>query len=77
MKKSHYMLVVAALACASVLPIGPAAAQLKTQTVDYKQGDTPLEGYLAYDGNVTGKRPVFSWCIAATGCRTSPASTRI
>ena len=44
MKKSHYMLVVAALACASVLPIEPAVAQLKTQTVDYKQADTALEG---------------------------------
>ena len=57
MKKSYHMLVVVALVCAGVLQIGPAAAQLKTQTVDYKHGDTPLEGYLAFDGNVTGKRP--------------------
>ena len=57
MKKSHHILVVAALACAGILQIGPAAAQLKTQTVDYKQADTALEGYLAYDSNVTGKRP--------------------
>jgi dienelactone hydrolase len=35
----------------------PARAELKTQTVDYKQGDTPLEGYLAYDDQFTGQRP--------------------
>ena len=57
MKKSHHMLVVAVLVCAGILQIGPAAAQLKTQTVEYKHADTALEGYLAYDANVTGKRP--------------------
>ena len=57
MKKSTFMIALStALACA-VLQSRPAAAQLKTQTVDYKQADTALEGYLAYDGNVTGKRP--------------------
>jgi len=34
-----------------------AGAALKTQTVDYKQGDTVLEGYLSYDDTFTGKRP--------------------
>ena len=57
MKISHDMLVVAILVCTGILQIGPAAAQLKTQTVDYKHADTALQGYLAYDGNVTGKRP--------------------
>jgi dienelactone hydrolase len=57
MKKSNRMFVVAALACAGILQVGPVAAQLKTQTVDYKQADTALEGYLAYDSGVTGKRP--------------------
>ena len=28
-----------------------------TQIVDYQQADTPLEGYLAYDDSVSGKRP--------------------
>jgi dienelactone hydrolase len=51
------MLVVAVLVCAGVLQIGPAEAQLKTQTLEYKHADTALQGYLAYDGNVTGKRP--------------------
>ena len=44
MKKSHHMLVIAALICVGILQIGPAAAQLKTQSVDYKQGDTALQG---------------------------------
>jgi dienelactone hydrolase len=35
-----------------------ARAQLHTETVDYKDGDTVLEGYLAYDDSaVKGKRP--------------------
>ncbi len=37
--------------------IQPAHAALKTQTVDYKQGDADLEGYLAYDDAFSGKRP--------------------
>jgi dienelactone hydrolase len=35
----------------------PARAEIKTQWVDYSQGDTALQGYLAYDDAVTGKRP--------------------
>ena len=34
----------------------PAAAELRTRTVDYKHGDTALEGYLAYDDATSGKR---------------------
>jgi dienelactone hydrolase len=34
-----------------------AQAALKTEIVEYKEGDTVLEGYLAYDGSLTGKRP--------------------
>ena len=34
-----------------------ARAELRTQTIEYKQGDTTLEGYLAYDTSFTGKRP--------------------
>ena len=51
------MLVLALLVCAGILQIGPAEAQIKTETVEYKQADTALEGYVAYDGSVTGKRP--------------------
>ena len=34
-----------------------ATAALVTQTVEYKQGDAVLEGYLAYDDALQGKRP--------------------
>ncbi|RYD72588.1 MAG: dienelactone hydrolase family protein, partial [Sphingobacteriales bacterium] len=37
--------------------IWKAQAQIKTQTIDYKDGETALEGYLAYDESVKGKRP--------------------
>jgi dienelactone hydrolase len=32
-------------------------AAIHTELVDYKQGDTTLEGYLAYDDAISGKRP--------------------
>src|SRR5512140_2168467 len=32
-------------------------AAVKTQTVEYKDGDTVLEGYLAYDDAIKGKVP--------------------
>jgi dienelactone hydrolase len=34
-----------------------AQATIQTKTVEYKQGKTVLEGYLAYDDSLTGKRP--------------------
>ncbi len=34
-----------------------ARAAIHTENVEYKQGDTTLEGYLAYDDSLTGKRP--------------------
>jgi dienelactone hydrolase len=34
-----------------------ASAKIVTQSVEYKQGDTTLEGYLAYDDAVAGPRP--------------------
>jgi dienelactone hydrolase len=41
------------------LAVGSAAAraEVKTQWIDYKQGDTSLRGYLAYDDAITDKRP--------------------
>jgi dienelactone hydrolase len=53
---------VAAIAFAAVLaPIGwlngAAHAAVKVQTIDYKQGDTTLEGWLVYDDAKQGKRP--------------------
>ncbi len=47
-----YISTLAIFCCALV-----ARAELRTQSVEYKQGDTTLEGYLAYDTSFTGKRP--------------------
>lgn len=40
-----------------VLVAQSAQARLVTKTVEYRQGDTVLEGYLAYDDAVVKKRP--------------------
>lgn len=32
-------------------------AEVRTEVVEYKEGDTVLEGYLAYDDAIKGKRP--------------------
>lgn len=34
-----------------------ASAAIRTQTIEYKEGDTVLEGYLAYDDSLKGKVP--------------------
>jgi dienelactone hydrolase len=44
----------------AVLTLGcalTASAQIHTEMIEYRQGNTVLEGYLAYDGAVQGKRP--------------------
>jgi hypothetical protein len=48
------------IACAvfaAALQAGVARAEIKTQWVEYKEGNTALRGYLAYDDAITGKRP--------------------
>ncbi|MFL5274469.1 MAG: dienelactone hydrolase family protein, partial [Anaeromyxobacteraceae bacterium] len=35
----------------------PAAAAVKTKPLEYKQGDTVLQGFLAWDDAAKGKRP--------------------
>ena len=50
-------LVVAGLALALAFGATAARAEVKTQWIDYKQGDTPLRGYLAYDDAIKDKRP--------------------
>ncbi len=42
---------------ASLLLVSSALAAIKTQVVEYKHGNTVLEGYLAYDDAIQGKRP--------------------
>lgn len=44
-------------AAAVLLQAGAANAALKTQWIDYKQGNSPLSGYLVYDDSVQGKQP--------------------
>lgn len=44
-------------AAAMFLQAGAAQAAIKTQWIDYKQGSTPLSGYLVYDDAVQGRRP--------------------
>jgi len=44
-------------AAAMVLQASAAHAAMKNQWIDYKQGDTPLSGYLVYDDAVQGRRP--------------------
>jgi dienelactone hydrolase len=46
------ILLVALMACAFSVQ-----AKLVTKSIEYKQGDTTLEGYLAYDDSVSSKRP--------------------
>jgi dienelactone hydrolase len=46
-----------AAAFAFIAPLGAAWAEIRGQVVEYRQGDTVLEGYLSYDDAVTGKRP--------------------
>jgi dienelactone hydrolase len=46
--------------CVFVLGLGllcSARAEIKTETVEYKQGDAALEGFHAYDDSTQGKRP--------------------
>jgi dienelactone hydrolase len=52
----HSAMPVLLLVCVAVLAT-PARAEIKTQRVDYSQGGTALQGYLAYDDAATGKRP--------------------
>lgn len=48
------LLILAALSGAAT---ATAFAKIKTETVPYRDGDTVLEGYLAYDDATTGPRP--------------------
>ena len=50
--------VTCALAAAAMIFLADAAqAAMKTQWIDYKQGATPLSGYLVYNDSVQGRQP--------------------
>jgi dienelactone hydrolase len=57
MKKARVAPMILAAALVAILQTMPAAAEFRTRTVDYKHGDTALEGYLAYDDSPPNKRP--------------------
>ena len=57
MKNHRVVPAILAATLAGMLQATPAAAELRTQSVDYKQGDSALEGYLAYEDSLGGKRP--------------------
>lgn len=48
--------ILTAMGVASLM-ISTSKAEIHTQTLEYKDGNTTLEGYLAYDDSVSGKRP--------------------
>jgi dienelactone hydrolase len=54
MKRTALMLLIA---LSAGLFASTARAEIKTQWIDYKEGDTALQGYLAYDDSMSGKRP--------------------
>ena len=41
----------------TIVSLAPAAAEVRTRLIDYEQGGTALQGYLAWDDALTGKRP--------------------
>ncbi len=45
------------LMLALILTVGPVFAKVVTKTVEYKDGNQTLAGYLAYDDSIQGKRP--------------------
>jgi dienelactone hydrolase len=60
MSMKKLLLAATALAAIPFLPgwsAGVAQAAVKVQSVDYKQGDAALEGWLVYDDAKQGKRP--------------------
>jgi dienelactone hydrolase len=57
----------ALLAAAFALAAGPAQAQMKSQWVEYSHGDTKLKAYMAYDEQLTGKRPAVLMIHAREG----------
>jgi len=55
----HTAALLAVLAAPLALSVSalPASAEVKTKTIEYKDGDTVLTGLLAWDDAISGKRP--------------------
>ena len=56
-RRSAVLLAVLAAPLALALATAPANAEIKTKTIEYKDGDTVLTGLLAWDDAASGKRP--------------------
>ena len=54
---SPWLAATLAAAAAGLAAITPASAGIKTESFEYKDGDTVLEGFIAYDDATTAKRP--------------------
>src|SRR3972149_2919191 len=54
--KSLFLVIVAVVIAGSFSALN-AHAEVVSEWVEYKQGNTVLEGYLAYDSAISGKRP--------------------
>jgi dienelactone hydrolase len=57
----------AALAAAFAFAAGSAQAEMKREWLEYGHGDTKLKAYLAYDDQVSGKRPAVLMIHAREG----------
>ena len=60
------------LAAAACLFPATAWALVRTETIEYRQGDHVLEGYLAYDNATAERRPTWT---ALPSARIEPVST--
>jgi dienelactone hydrolase len=55
--KSRTLAAFGALAILGLLAANTVTAEIRTEPVEYKEGTTLLEGFLAYDTGASGKRP--------------------
>lgn len=53
----HFTIKTMVLAAAVIMTAANLQAKIITETVDYKQGGTVLEGFIAYDDELKGRRP--------------------
>jgi dienelactone hydrolase len=67
MSYRNYKPIALCIALSLVGAASTASAEVKTQTIEYRQGDAVLEGFLAYDDAVQGKRPAVLVVHAWTG----------
>ena len=79
MSYRNYQPIALCIALSLVGAASTARAEIKTQTVEYSQGDAVLEGFLAYDDAVQGKRPavlvVHTWTGSTISSAGAPRSS--